>query len=193
MLGAVLRDRWYVVRLPRYDLVFQCNGIGRPPRGKIWAKMTEKASGPIPTNYAPLTPADMVVATAKGILGVSPPGTGADPPRVRRTAGALLDSAFPAPGGIKTAGAWSHPAWIRVGDRRLERKRTKGVGGRPWSRDARLPLRPAWSRPVRFEILLSSRAPPCSASRPGDPPVPPRPYGIPAGWVAAGIEKEAAA
>eukprot|EP00752_Nemacystus_decipiens_P008223 g7353.t1 len=62
-----------------YDLLFQCsNMVGR--RDVIWKTMTEgKGLGsPIPTNRAPLEPADYVTAAARGIFAVSPPGTGAD-------------------------------------------------------------------------------------------------------------------
>lgn len=60
----------------RYDLLFQCNTLEREPRGEIFRLMTQKTSGPVPVNRAPLEPKEMVIAAAKGIFAVSPPGTG---------------------------------------------------------------------------------------------------------------------
>lgn len=62
--------------LHSYDLLFQCNTLDRDPRSKIWQEMTQKETGPIPVNYAPLGALDTVKATAKGIFAVSPSGTG---------------------------------------------------------------------------------------------------------------------
>ena len=57
-------------------MLFQYNTLERDPRGKIFKLMTQKTSGPVPVNRAPLEPREMVIAAAKGIFAVSPPGTG---------------------------------------------------------------------------------------------------------------------
>jgi len=91
-------------RPTRYDLLFQCNSLERDPRTAIWKEMTEgKGPGtPIPVNRAPLRAAEMVKATARGIFGVSPPGTGERPTGWEETEGALLFvSLFLGGGGIE--------------------------------------------------------------------------------------------